>query len=221
MALACPTPEPAVPLPITQVALGIYRSIDEWVDVVLSEDHPMVYVFGSERPALPTEPRTDGPITYDVWVDPIYDESCFEDHVDETLSDPRSWPGVRKVLPGETPQYWITLTAPAGACGTRGNPRASCTRNETAGTGIITINAMRWSRGYGDLSHDRTQIINHEVGHILRAGHANCSVMGAPRWTPAAGYPKYETQWTECTKVPSWPTESERISVTKPQVSFR
>jgi hypothetical protein len=173
---------------------------------VVGVTHPFVYLIGTARPDLQVEPAEPGEtISFKVWADRIYDRECFESFVEATLSDPRSWPGIRPAEPGETPQFWVTLTAPAGACATFKNPRQTCTWNNGDGTGFITVNALRWSRGYGFGDSDRRQLINHEVGHILSVGHSNCSVMGAPRWTPAAGYPRYESEYDGCARIPAWP----------------
>lgn len=205
----CFTPEPALPIPVVQTLLGVYRAADS--EKVADPDDPYALIVGTQRPDLPVTPTEPGePVTYKVWADPVYDPYCFEETVDRTLSDPRSWPNIVKAAPDETPQFWVTLVAPAAACGTSRNPRASCTWNNGDGTGIITINAMRWSRGYGDGDKGRTTVLVHEVGHILQVGHSSCSVMGAPRWTPAAGYPRYHNEWTHCTKIPAWPHEGLR-----------
>lgn len=211
LALACPVPEPALPVPVVQALLGVYRETD--LDFVAPVDHPLALVFGTERPELPVRPVTEtgDELTYGVWADPVYDGACFEAFVDALMADPRAWPGIRKADTGEIPQLWVTLAAPAAACGSYENPRASCAWNNRDGTGIVTVNAMRWSRGYGyDLASDRITVVNHEVGHLLGFGHYECSLMATSPWQPGAGFPSFESEWDDCGRVPAWPSEEEQ-----------
>lgn len=177
--LACPQPASGIPDLVARLALGIYRTAG--IEMVAPRNSEWAYLFGTERPDLPTQPAKEADnIAYGVWVDPIYDGWCFEEFVDETLSDERSWPNVRKKHPNEVPQFWVMLTSPAGACGNERYVRLTCAWNNGDGTGRVTYNAVQWNRGYpGESTVERARqlVVNHEVGHMLGFGHYHCSVM--------------------------------------------
>lgn len=105
----------------------------------------------------------------------------FAAGVDRILGDPRSWGAdgrrsFQRVAAGEgdfrvvlaSPRTTDKLCVPLTTKGT-----LSC----AVGT-LAVINVLRWQRGaddyQGQLRHYREYVINHEVGHVLGYGHAQC-----------------------------------------------
>ena len=113
------------------------------------------------------------------------DPSCFAHAVVGVLDDPRGWsgPGRRfRRVDGGTYDLSITLASPATTdelCWPlRTGGVLSCRRGNR-----VIVNFYRWMNGgeaFGaDLSGYRSYLINHEVGHFLGLGHADCPAEGA------------------------------------------
>ena len=112
--------------------------------------------------------------------------------VQRVLGDPRGWQqrdGVRfvpvtpaRVKSGADPDIRVTLASPRLT-------DTLCAPLDTDGelscwnSGRAVLNARRWILGAetygGDLNAYRTYLINHEVGHGLGHGHADCPRRGA------------------------------------------
>ena len=169
-------------------------------------------IFGFGRPKAGTVPSVDGTTSYRVVADPTFDQDCFQATVDAVLLDPRSWPGMRPVEPGETPQVWVVLTRPADSCGGGNSFSYHCAWPSGPGQGVVTVNYQRWERPINK-THDpfelHAQVINHEVGHLLGFDHTQCSVMGGP------GY----GEWAECPLI-VWPSGAEQLEVAVKQTLF-
>ena len=103
--------------------------------------------------------------------------------VDATLNDPRGWSlgGTVRFRRASRGSFQVSLAAPA-VVGSYGGCSSfySC----RAGSRVL-INADRWREATpsypgAELLHPyRQMVINHEVGHILGFGHANCRRAGA------------------------------------------
>lgn len=104
--------------------------------------------------------------------------------VDATLADPRGWTSAedRSVQRVErdgdlrilvaTPDTTDQLCAPLDTGG-----RLSCRNGER-----VVLNAWRWVHGadaYAGIAQYRRYLVNHEVGHALGNGHADCDGPGA------------------------------------------
>jgi hypothetical protein len=120
------------------------------------------------------------------------DPEFFAEAVHRTLSDPRSWGnngerGFARVSSGAY-DFVITLASPgttAEWCAKSGlDTTVSNVSCDSALTERIMINAWRWARGsetYGqDIRGYRQMLLNHEVGHRIGYGHADCPAEGAP-----------------------------------------
>lgn len=109
------------------------------------------------------------------------DRGAFARAVEGTLLDRRGWTGdgaysLRRAG-GEEAGFRVTLASPD-------TTDRLCAPLQTNGTyschqsGRAVLNAERWARGaeaYGrDLPAYRRYMVNHEVGHALGQGHADC-----------------------------------------------
>ena len=109
--------------------------------------------------------------------------------VERTLADPRSWTsdGRRAVQrvdgdDADDADVRVALASPRTADGLcaplRTNGRFSCAKGDRA-----VLNAARWQTGAtayeGELEAYRDYLVNHEVGHVLGFGHADCPEPGA------------------------------------------
>ncbi|HEY8374287.1 MAG TPA: DUF3152 domain-containing protein [Pseudonocardiaceae bacterium] len=112
----------------------------------------------------------------------------FQEKVDATLSDPRSWIGdknnrraVQRIDDPDKAHFRVRLTSPATTaeiCGKDVKYESSCRSGR-----LVTINLARWVRGarpfQGDLGLYREYLINHEVGHFFGGSHVPCTEHGA------------------------------------------
>ncbi|MFD9303699.1 DUF3152 domain-containing protein [Streptomyces sp. NPDC060048] len=120
------------------------------------------------------------------------DPQLFAEAVHRTLSDDRSWGHGGAMtferVPGGEADFVITLASPGTTgvwCAKSGLDttvdNVSC---DSASTDRVMINAYRWAQGSATFGADemfayRQMLINHEVGHRLGHGHANCRTPGA------------------------------------------
>jgi hypothetical protein len=107
--------------------------------------------------------------------------------VDGTLADPRSWAAAGRArferVASEDADLHIIIASPALT-------DDLCAPLDTGGTlscrmgGHVAINAERWAFGadafHGDVASYRHYVVNHEVGHSLGKGHAQCPAPGRP-----------------------------------------
>ncbi|MBB5910194.1 DUF3152 domain-containing protein [Actinoalloteichus hymeniacidonis] len=118
------------------------------------------------------------------------DEEAFSASVDQTLADPRSWPGLGGVTmqrtddPGAEPDLRITLASQettSAACGEIMPFEVSCLVSDDGGDRAY-LNAARWARGAhsyeSNLADYRQYMVNHEVGHHLGLRHVACGTDG-------------------------------------------
>ncbi|WP_157433997.1 MULTISPECIES: DUF3152 domain-containing protein [Actinoalloteichus] len=123
-------------------------------------------------------------------LDVAADEDAFSLMVDQTLVDPRSWPGMGEVTmqrvddPAAVPDVRITLVSQqtaAAACGEVLPFEVSCLVTEDGGDRAY-LNAARWTRGAhsyeSNLADFRHYMVNHEVGHHLGLRHVACGTDG-------------------------------------------
>jgi hypothetical protein len=113
------------------------------------------------------------------------DLTRFQDMVERTLADPRSWSGhgvsLQRVDSGST-TFHITLTSAMSVrhlCGYTIPVETSCYASAGGASDVnrVVFNVARWVRGaaayLGDLNAYRVYMINHEVGHALGHQHAH------------------------------------------------
>ncbi|MGW5362300.1 DUF3152 domain-containing protein [Actinopolymorpha pittospori] len=105
--------------------------------------------------------------------------------VDGTLADPRSWAAAGRArferVASEDADLRIIIASPALT-------DDLCEPLDTGGElscrmgGHVAINAERWAFGadafHGDVANYRHYVVNHEVGHSLGKGHAQCPAAG-------------------------------------------
>lgn len=108
------------------------------------------------------------------------DPAAFARVVERTLADPRSWTGqggrALQRVDGEA-DLRVALVSPGTVdrlCAPlRTNGRFSCAKGDRA-----VLNVARWQTGasaYAGMLQDyRSYLVNHEVGHVLGAGHTSC-----------------------------------------------
>lgn len=109
---------------------------------------------------------------------------AFAAAVEETLADPRSWAAERalqRVDDADAADLRVVLASPeltdrmCQPLDTGGY--FSCANGATA-----VLNLARWLRGApsyeGALEDYRAYVVNHEVGHTLGLGHADCPAKG-------------------------------------------
>lgn len=111
-----------------------------------------------------------------------FEMRAFARIVDATLNDPRGWSLGGNVRFRRVPRssIQVTLAAP-GVIGSFGG----CSRHYSCRAGSsVLLNADRWLRatrtfpGQALLHSYRQMVINHEVGHALGFGHAECPGVG-------------------------------------------
>ncbi|MBB5921943.1 hypothetical protein FHR81_002983 [Actinoalloteichus hoggarensis] len=123
-------------------------------------------------------------------LDVAADEDVFSSMVDQTLADPRSWPGQGEITmrrvddSGAAPDLRITLVSQqtaAAACGDVLPFEVSCLVAE-GDAHRAYLNAARWTRGAhsyeSNLADFRHYMVNHEVGHHLGLRHVACGTDG-------------------------------------------
>lgn len=134
----------------------------------------------------------------------------FRRIVGATLGDPRGWSLNGRVAFGEVAhggELTIALASPAAIAGF---PSCSAYYSCRVG-GRVLINAERWRdatasyRGRALLHAYRQMVINHEVGHALGFGHADCARPG----TAAAVMQQQSKGLAGCERNP-WPLPAER-----------
>lgn len=129
--------------------------------------------------------------------------------VDATLNDPRGWSLGGSVAFKRVPRssIQVTLSAPrvVGSFG-------GCSRQYSCRAGsYVLINADRWAHATPTypgqaLRHSYRQlVINHEVGHALGFGHANCAGVGR-----AAPVMQQQSKGLHGCNRNVWPTRGER-----------
>lgn len=114
------------------------------------------------------------------------DPASFALAAQTTLADPRSWSAGRRPLhrvDSAPVDFRLVLASPAltdRLCAPlRTGGRYSCFQH-----GRAVVNSLRWLTGApayaGRLEEYRHYVINHEVGHALGNGHAQCPGRGKP-----------------------------------------
>jgi hypothetical protein len=116
------------------------------------------------------------------------DAAAFADAVETTLADPRSWGAggrraMQRVDDADEADLRVALASPD-------TTDRLCAPLETGGYfscangARAVLNVARWLRGApsyeGDLEAYRSYVVNHEVGHTLGFGHADCPGPGQP-----------------------------------------
>lgn len=115
------------------------------------------------------------------------DGACFAQVVHDILSDERSWGGGDRLslqrVDEEPVDFRVALMSPALT-------DSECAPLDTTGiyscwTGTrAAINVWRWEHGTSEFADAlpvyREYLINHEVGHALDRGHAQCPGAGEP-----------------------------------------
>lgn len=180
-------------------------------DCVIGSDQPD----GSLNVVPGTSPAPGSGTVYDVRLE--YEgglgvsTSCFAEQVMRILNDPRGWTRngtvtFRQVDGGSydarvilaSPNKTDQLCAPLDT-----NGRASC-RNGAR----VVLNMYRWRNGAPDFGDDTTTyrqyLVNHEMGHRLGHGHAQCSQAGAP-----APVMMQQTYSTGACHINGWPLDNE------------
>ena len=113
------------------------------------------------------------------------DAAQFGREVDATLADPRSWGHTGKIafqrVDSGPVDVKVVLASPATT--DRMCRPLSTNGIYSCGNGpVAVINEMRWLRGAdaytGHLATYRQYVINHEVGHTIGHGHAQCPAPG-------------------------------------------
>jgi hypothetical protein len=137
-----------------------------------------------------TRPFGSGPlIRYKVEVENSLPWSAAEvaKIVDGTLADPRSWAAAGRArferVDNDDADLRIIVASPdltddlCAPLNTEGS--LSCRMGDH-----VAINARRWAFGaeafHGDVANYRHYVVNHEVGHSLGKGHAQCPAAGRP-----------------------------------------
>ncbi len=155
-----------------------------------TEPEPVVVQRGDGRLAVvpgTSAPAGDGELTtYVVEVEGGLgiERGAFAAQVEETLADPRSWAArraVQRVDDEDEADLRVVLASPA-------TTDRLCAPLETSGYfscangAMAVLNVARWLRGApsyaGHLEDYRAYVVNHEVGHTLGLGHADCPGRG-------------------------------------------
>ena len=144
--------------------------------------------------------RTRGDVTADVGV--------FERIAAATLTDRRGWSmggslHFTQVPGGGEFTLWLAAPSELPSFSRKCSPSFSC----RAGRNVV-INEERWRTGTASwpaVAEYRQHVINHEVGHWLGMGHADCPAAGAP----APVMQQQSKDLAGCVGS-AWPTEAER-----------
>ncbi len=149
-------------------------------------------------------------ITYDVGTrgDVTADAGVFERIAAATLTDRRGWSmggSIRFAQVAGDGEFTLWLAAPSqlSSFSTKCSPSFSC----RAGRNVV-INEERWRTGtptWPAVAAYRQHVINHEVGHWLGLGHADCPAAGEP----APVMQQQSKDLAGCVGS-AWPTEAER-----------
>lgn len=172
------------------------------------------------KPPAPPSPVTSNPstpssvktFTYSIQTRGVVsaDIEEFRTQVSQTLASPLGWSraGLRFEEVASGGRLTIILAAPAEVAAA--NPVCSATLSCSVGS-LVYINDDRWrlatdpwNAAGGSLRDYRHMVINHEVGHSLGHGHADCPAAG----TPAPVMRQQSTNLQGCTFNP-WPLASE------------
>lgn len=172
-----PSPEPSKTIPPT-------TKTPEPIEVPTAASGDLT-VIGGDATASDSAARI---ITYRVELEDglPFDGAEVAEFVHTVLEDERGWPGVSDVRFSRThddaelriivasPSLTDQLCAPLDTGG-----ELSCRIEDR-----VVLNAMRWAEGTpdyaGQLEAYRTYLVNHEVGHSLGYGHAECPGAGEP-----------------------------------------
>lgn len=147
---------------------------------------------------------TAGPVTSDV--------EQFAAHADVTLNDPRGWAldgaiAFRRVPEGGDFTLWLATPEEVAAWADTCSPEYSC----RVGRDVI-INDARWAQGAeawsGPLDAYRRYVVNHEVGHWLGFGHADCPAPDRP-----APVMHQQSKGLDGCQPQVWPDAAEREAV--------
>ena len=109
----------------------------------------------------------------------------FARTVNRVLNDPRGWRQAGyafRIVRTEVADMRIVLASPA-LTDTLCAPLLTLGRYSCAQGDRAVLNFERWRTGapaYASLARYRTYMINHEIGHLLGHGHADCSASGSP-----------------------------------------
>lgn len=163
------------------------------------------------RPALPPPDiiytysvSSAGPVTSDV--------EEFAAHAAVTLNDPRGWAldgaiAFRRVPEGGDFTLWLATPEEVAAWADTCSAEYSC----RVGRDVI-INDARWAEGAqawsGPLDAYRRYVVNHEVGHWLGFGHADCPAPDRP-----APVMHQQSKGLDGCQPQVWPDDAERGAV--------